>query len=354
VRDPAITAVEQPAWPRWVDGAAVERLRRAIREHRPGHAYLVSGPKGVGKAAVSQAFAQSLCCTNPPPDDPSAACGTCRACRNVRRGAHPDVEVFSLESEARLAEKPGRVSSLGIDTIRRLRASVALMPLESSRRILIIEDAETMPEPAQQALLKVLEEPPSSVIFLLLADEPEALLETVRSRCEEIPMRPVATSIIEKVLEDNGVAASLAAEIAALSQGRATWALAAATDAKLLQAQRDEREAARLWLSSTPYDRLVNAYTSGGKYSKHRAETIRSVQSIIAVLREEMIRLVSSQSPGSAATALPFDQNVTAVHVARALAASLRCLDDLERNVRPRLALEAMVLAWPNLQSQPT
>jgi hypothetical protein len=67
-----------------------------------------------------------------------------------------------------------------------------------------------------------------------------------------------------------------------------------------------------------------------------------------------MLRLALLDQPPSIFNALPFAQNVTAHHLARALAASLRCLDDLERNVRPRLALEAMVLAWPNLQSQPT
>jgi DNA polymerase-3 subunit delta' len=344
--------IEQCAWPDWIDGAAVERLRRAIRDQQVNHAYLLQGPRGVGKSALSQSFAQALCCIDPDPGDRSAACGRCRGCRNVARGAHPDVEVITQESEARLAEKPGRISALGIDTIRRVRASVALMPLESSHRIVIFDDADSLPEPAQQALLKVLEEPPSAVIFLLLADEPESLLETVRSRCEEIPLRPAAAAAIETLLEQNGVQPVLAAEIAALSQGRPAWALAAARDTKALQARRDEREAARQWISASPYDRLVSAYKLGGQYSKRRAETVQTVQSAISVLRDEMIRL-SSSSCADTPTPL-FGADITALQVAQAVAASLRCLDDLERNVRPRLALEAMVLAWPNLQLQPT
>jgi DNA polymerase-3 subunit delta' len=354
VTAPATAAVGQTPWPGWYDRNAVGRLRQSIREGHLNHAYLFYGPSGVGKAALSQSFAQVLSCTSRDPDDPSVACGVCRACRNVVRGAHPDVEVFSIESEARLAEKPGRVSSLGIDTVRRLRASISLLPLESSRRIMIIEDAETLPEPAQQALLKLLEEPPSSVIFLLLADEPESLLETVRSRCEGVQLRSVSTATIESMLYDTGVEASLASEIAELSHGLSSWALSAAKDAKTLQARRDEREAARSWLSSSPYDRLVGAYKLGGQFSKRRSETVRSVQSVISVLREEMLQLASPEQYPSFTNALPFAQDVTAHDVARALSASLRCLDDLERNVRPRLALEAMVLAWPNLQSQPT
>ena len=137
--------------------------------------------------------------------DPSA-CGLCRACRNVQRGAHPDVETFSLETQAKLADKPGRGSTLTIDTIRRLRSSGAMFPLESDRRILIVDDAETLLEPAQQALLKTLEEPPKSVTLMLLADEPEALLETVRSRCQEIPLRPIPQAAVTQTLLSRGVA----------------------------------------------------------------------------------------------------------------------------------------------------
>jgi DNA polymerase III delta' subunit len=354
VSAPATAAPGQAFWPRWIDDNAVGRLRQSIREGHFNHAYLLYGPSGVGKAALSQAFAQVLCCTSRDSGDPSIACGVCRSCRNVIRGTHPDVEVFSLESEARLAEKPGRIASLGIDTIRRLRASVSLLPLESPRRVMIIEDAESLPEPAQQALLKVLEEPPSSIIFLLLADEPESLLETVRSRCESVQLRPISKAAIENMLSETGVEASLASEIAALSHGLPSWAVSAVTDAKTLQTRRDERDSARAWLSSSPYDRLVAAYKLGGQYSKRRSEIVRNIQSVISVLREEMYRLTSPEQASSNYSALPLAQNVTAHHVARALAASLRCLDDLERNVRPRLALEAMVLAWPNLQSQPT
>jgi len=353
VTAPATTAPEQTCWPGWIDDIAVARLRQSIREAHLNHAYLLYGPSGVGKAALGQVFAQVMCCTSREPGDPSVACGVCRGCRNVIRGTHPDVEVFSLESEARLAEKPGRTASLGIDTIRRLRASISLLPLESPKRVMIIEDAETLPVPAQQALLKVLEEPPPSVIFLLLADELESLLETVRSRCEGVQLRPVSKATIESVLTGTGVGAAQASEIAALSHGLPAWALSAATDAKTLQARRDEREAARAWLSSSPYDRLVAAYKLGGQYSKRRGEIARNIQSVISVLREEMYRLRSPGERSSTPSELPFAANVTAQHVARALAASLRCLDDLERNVRPRLALEAMVLAWPNLQSQP-
>jgi DNA polymerase III subunit delta' len=334
-------------WPDWIDPTASGRLREAIRSGRIGHAYLLSGPKGVGKAAAARAFAQALCCTNEERQDRSAPCGQCRACRNVRRGVHPDVETFSLDTQVMLTDKPGRGSTLTIETVRRLRSSGALFPLESDRRILIIDDAETLLEPAQQALLKTLEEPPQGVTLMLLADEPEVLLETVRSRCQEVVLRPVPEEAVAQALRRRGVADSLATEVATLSRGCAGWALAAAADNKLLQARRDERASAARWIASPRYEKLVTAFTLGDQFGKRRAEVVGVLQAAIQLLRDDMI--VVAQSTSEAGENQPESIGlVPALLLSRAISATLQCLSDLNSNVRPRLALEAMVVAWPN------
>lgn len=290
--------VAEAGWPDWVDTTATRQLREAIRGDRVGHAYLFSGPKGVGKAALARAFATALCCPNVAADDRSQPCGTCRVCRNVQRDTHPDVELFSLQSQAMLAEKPGRGANLTIDTIRRLRGSAALLPLESARRLLIIDDAETLLEPAQQALLKTLEEPPRGVTLVLLADEPETLLDTVRSRCREIPVKPVAPAVVEQALHQTGVASDLATEVATLSRGCVGWALAAVIDEKLLHARRAERESAVRWIGSARYEQLVTAFTLGDQFNKRRSEVIGVVQAAIQLLRDEMIEAASGASTG--------------------------------------------------------
>jgi DNA polymerase-3 subunit delta' len=341
------TSAADAGWPDWVDPAAIGRLQQAIKGGWVSHAYLLSGPKGVGKAAVARGFAQALCCTNAERPDRSMPCGTCRACRNVQRGVHPDVETFSLDTQAMLADKPGRGSTLTIETVRRLRASGALFPLECDRRILIVEDAETLLEPAQQALLKMLEEPPRGVTLVLLADEPERLLETVRSRCQEVALRPISQTAVEQTLLRRSVAADLASEVAGLSRGCAGWALAAIADKKLLQARRDERERAARWIASPRYEQLVTAFTLGDQFSKRRAEVVGVVQAAIELLREEMIAAARAMQNGS-----EFSGATTTLSISRAIGVSLRCLSDLDSNVRPRLALEAMVVAWPNSESR--
>ena len=339
-----------PGWPDWADPAAAASLRDAVRANTIGHAYLLAGQKGVGKRQLARAFAQALCCTNPDPADPSQPCGECRACRNVRRGTHPDVELFDLYGQTALGEKSARVAALSIDSIRRLRASAALLPLESSRRILIVDDAETLQEPAQQALLKMLEEPPRTVTILLLADEPEALLETVRSRCRTVMVRCVSDAAISNALTMRGVKDATAHEIARLSRGAPAWALSAAADRKLLEARRRERESAVSWVESAPYERLAAAYKLGDQFSSRRGEVIATVQAAVQYLRDAMIRAASGGEPGPADEAAVAVDGVSALALSSAVAASLQCLADLDANVRPKLALEAMVLAWPSLR----
>jgi DNA polymerase-3 subunit delta' len=251
-----------------------------------------------------------------------------------------------------LADKPGRASTLTIETVRRLRSAGALFPLEGDRRILIVDDAETLLEPAQQALLKTLEEPPRGVTLLLLADEPEALLATVRSRCQEIPLRPIAPAAVAETLLRRGAADILATEVATLSRGCAGWALAAVADKKVLEARREERASAARWIASPRYEQLVTAFTLGEQFAKRRAEVIGVVQAAIQLLRDEMIAAAQAgngpeedrqESSGTAQSTLSSS---------RAIVAALQCLSDLDSNVRPRLALEAMVVAWPNSETR--
>jgi DNA polymerase III subunit delta' len=345
-------AISDGGWPDWVDPVAVNRLQEAIRGESIGHAYLLSGPAGVGKAAVARAFAQTLCCTDVKRSDQAVPCGVCRACRIVQRGAHPDVETYSLETQVALSDKPGRTSTLTIDTVRRLRAAGSLFPLESDRRILIVDDAETLLEPAQQALLKTLEEPPQGVTLILLADEPEVLLETVRSRCQEIPLRPIPQAAVKETLLRRGVPDALAAEVATLSRGSAAWALAAVADNKLLDGRREERASAARWIAASRYEQLVTAFTLGDQFGKRRADVIAVIQAAIQLLRDEMI--ASAQACGQASDRLPEPSSEvkSTLSFSRAISAALQCLSDLDANVRPRLALEAMVVAWPNLELQ--
>ncbi|MBA3415948.1 MAG: DNA polymerase III subunit [Chloroflexia bacterium] len=341
------------SWRVWGHGAAVVSLQRAIRANRVSHAYLIAGAEGVGKRTLAQNFAQALCCPVDRPD-PAIPCGVCRSCRRVDRGSHPDVQTVSLRTQAVAAEKPGsKNTSLTIDTVRSLRSSAALRPMEATRRVLIVDDAETLQGAAQEALLKTLEEPPPTVSIVLLANDAEALLPTIRSRCQAIELHPVGSAAIEAGLVGTGVDGGAARELAVLAAGRPGWAVRAAADPGVRQRQAEAVERAVAWIESGPYERLVTAVRTGDGFAKKRDEVFADLEAILGVWRDVML---VAGGVARHATHLPQMPAIEALaestglaEAAVALASTRRCLADLEANVRPRLALEGMVLAWPTM-----
>lgn len=168
---------------------AVAALRVAAR--RPVHAYLLLGQAGAGARAAARAFAAALLC-------PRGGCGDCDVCQRTLAGTHPDlVEV----------ERTG--AALGVDDARRLGALALRRPLEASRQVLVVADAHLALLSAP-ALLKTLEEPPPSTVFVLLAEDVPPELVTIASRCVEVPFPPVPPSAVEAWLVSRGVDAERA------------------------------------------------------------------------------------------------------------------------------------------------
>ena len=150
---------------------------------RLSHAYLIAAPDI--EAALSRAgeLAAAAVCTG----EGEKPCRHCRACRKVEENIHPDVITL-----ARLEDDKGRPKrEIGVDQIRQLSADACIMPNEAPRKVYIIREAETMNVPAQNAALKLLEEPPLGAIFLLCTTNASRLLPTVRSRCVEVNLTGV-------------------------------------------------------------------------------------------------------------------------------------------------------------------
>jgi hypothetical protein len=222
-----------------------------IRGGAPG-AVLLVGPSGIGKTTLALDLAAGLLCgmadTAVRPD------GTCRACRLVAHGTHPDVHRVGPEGPGRQVVIGGPGKPRGI---RDMIGELALLPVEGGARVAIIEAAHRMNEDAQAALLKTLEEPPARTTIILCADTEEPLLPTIRSRCARIRLGPVAVRDIEAILGELGAAdAPLGARLARIADGRPGLALAWARQPDALR-QRDALGRALLDLAvARPADRL--------------------------------------------------------------------------------------------------
>jgi len=150
-------------------------LAAALRTGRTGHAYLFSGPRGVGKTTTARLLAMALNCEATDPSE--RPCGRCDACTSIRTARHPDV----IELDA--------ASNNSVDDVRELRERVRLASLRGGTRVWILDEAHMLSAAAANALLKTLEEPPPGLVFVLATTEPERLPSTVLSRCQHFRFR---------------------------------------------------------------------------------------------------------------------------------------------------------------------
>jgi DNA polymerase-3 subunit delta' len=191
---------------------AIGILGRALAADRLGHAYLFAGPAGVGKRATALALARACLCAIAP----GVGCGTCPECRLIEVGSHPDVFVEDL-ARAQL-EKPG-ASHISIDQMRRVRSQLAMRPVRGPRKIGLVDPADRMTADAQNALLKTLEEPRGRATLVLVAANADALLPTIRSRCQLVRFAPLADDLVTRLLLAGGVDAEAARSAACLAEG---------------------------------------------------------------------------------------------------------------------------------------
>ncbi len=197
-----------------------EMFRRTIRRHRLSQAYLFVGPEGIGKQQFARRLAQSLLCHNPG-EDPLEACGDCSGCKPFLAGAHPDFLYVGCpegKRELPIALLVGSEERRGQEG---LCHDLSLAPLPGSRKVAIVDDADTMNDASANSFLKTLEEPPDRAILFLIASNLDALLPTIRSRCQLVRFSSLETSDIEKLLlEQNLVESEADAKFAsALSEG---------------------------------------------------------------------------------------------------------------------------------------
>jgi DNA polymerase III delta' subunit len=191
----------------------IRLLKNLIRRQRIPNGLLFWGAAGVGKRLSAIALAKAINCKEEPED----SCGTCLSCRKIAHDNHTDVKIIAPS---------GRSRNIGVDVIDFINDLATYHAFESDWRVIIIEDAERMREPAQNHFLKTLEEPPSDTVFILLTEYPGMLLPTIRSRCQQVrfsALRP--ETVTDLLIAEHDIDPTKAEALADVSQGQMTRAL---------------------------------------------------------------------------------------------------------------------------------
>lgn len=265
-----------------------ERIGAAIECGTLPHAFLIGGESGSGKTTLATEIAAALNCEKKKESSTPLPCGECNCCKRIYSGNFPDLKVLS---------KPKDRATLGVDSIKDFREDMFLSSTESDYKIYVIDDAECMTTEAQNALLKVLEEPPKSVIIMILARECDKILTTIKSRAQYIPMARFNERELEKYLLSMS---SEARELKA-TDPEGFGAVLMSADGRLGQAFRlsDKKYAAECAEERSDTIRITKCITGKRSYKEinealsylptKRQELLLSLERLISALRDLVV-----------------------------------------------------------------
>ncbi len=322
----------------------VNSLKKGLLEGRFSHAYLFVGPQHVGKMTLATDFAQALNCASG--ENP---CGECDSCRRTKSGRHSDVQILQLAegNDDQAAKK-----TIGVEQIREMQHSVNLKPFEGGYRIIIIDGAEHMSDGAANSLLKTLEEPPPSTVFVLLAVNEDSLLSTILSRCQKLELNPLPAQTVQQSLVDQWeVSPENAKLLARLCHGCIGWALSAVRDESIVEDRSLNLESMIFLAGADISDRFDSASSLATLFGKSRVLVKERLGLWLIWWRDVLLA-----KNGCEEFIVNIDREDEICSHARRLSVSAiggaiksiqEAMQQLEKNANPRLALEMMMLNIP-------
>ena len=320
-------------------------LARAVAHNTLPPSLLFAGPRGTGKQRTAKAVAETLNCSQPisAADLELDACGTCATCQRIARNVHADV----------ILVEPGESGTIKVEQVRDVVDRSGYRPFEGRRRVVIVDEADAMVHPAQNALLKTLEEPPPASVFILISAMPDSLLLTVRSRCPVLRFGPLTNAeVVDVLTRQHGYSAAEANASAAEADGSVGRALESRS-VDLVEARADAQRllqhAARV---QDPVRRLAAAEMvkiKGGTPADERNRLATCLRALLSLLRD--VGIVATQADtrllANADLEAELRQLANAFDARRsrqAFSAVDEALIALERNASPKVVADWLVL----------
>ena len=317
-------------------------LDYSLKTNAIAHAYLLVGPRHVGKGTLAVNLAQALNC-----DGPEVPCGECRSCQRISEGKHADVTPIGLDSR----------TEIGIDDIRGLQRLANLPPYEGKCKVFIIDEAEYLSTEAANSLLKILEEPPPRVVWLLLAAEEERLLPTIISRCQRLELKPVSSVRVQEVLVNSyNLDTDKAQLLTRLCHGRLGWAVSVLANDDILQQRSQKIDRLVCLLTAGLEQRFAYAQELAVQFSQNRKAGAETIEVWLDWWRDLMLTKGGCRDAiinVDYRTVLEEQTSGLSLSEIKESLTNLGLLQEaISKNVNPRLALEWLMLNLPGREKR--
>jgi len=331
--------MNQNTWDVFGHDWAVEMLQQHVAHDNLRHAYLLTGPAGVGRRTLALRLAQALNCQTPVA--PGVPCRNCRTCKQIEAGQHPDLLII---------RKPADKKDILVDQIREVSKFLSLKPYMAPYKVVLIINFEDANPNSQNALLKTLEEAPGFAVLLLTAENGEQLLPTIVSRCEILRLRPLPVSAVTDFLTARGVEADKSRLLAHLSGGCPGFALRLSVDQTALAFRTEKLNDLRRLLVEKRHERFHYAE----KLAKDKDSFRQTLLIWLSYWRDVLLK-----TSGAQAALINIDRAEEIENLvyevdrplARAITESLeKTIERLENNVNPRLLAEVTLMDWPRVK----
>ncbi len=321
---------------------AVDLLRAQIARGALSHAYLFTGPSGVGRRTLALRFAQALLC--PSPLSPGEPCGQCRTCRQIEAMQYPDLTPVQ-------AEKEGGV--LKVEQVREVRQLLSLKPYQGRYRVALFLRFEEANASAANALLKTLEEAPQHALLLLTADTPESLLPTIVSRCQVMRLRPLTVETVAAALGERGADAETARLLAHLSGGRPGLAFRLLADPQALDFRRQRLDELHRLLSASRVEKFAYAERLTDRKRAEQEQFRKTLFLWLSYWRDVLLAVsnlsASLANPDRADEIRTLAARLDLSSARRLVEQTEEAIERLDANVNARLLAEVLLLDWPKV-----
>ena len=307
----------------------VEVLRRSVRTGKTAHAYIFEGIPGCGRKKTAMALIQAIFCDVAGDD----ACGICPSCRKVSAGNHGDIHIMEPLPDKR---------DISIDQLRELQRELSLRPYEAPRKACIMEPADKMNTNSANSFLKTLEEPPGNALIILLTENADMLLPTIRSRCQLLRFSPLSTEHVGHLLKQHGINDEASALTAQMADGSMQRALE--LDNSTLS---QRRELLIKHVTGLDPERIATVFEASEEFCGNREETLENLDILLSFARDMLHLTVGCNEIVNKALQPILENLVAGSTIQQALQRADDILEtrrSVQRNANVKLAMDRLLM----------